>query len=105
MDKKAFETYWYLLNERHNIYNRKTNKEDWPWTENKVLQEYKFTNVFRELDKTTIPIMQELQRPYATRNLDLAFFNICLYRMFNWTPTYYETGGWCKQWGRKLGYI
>lgn len=96
MNKLAAQTYWYLLNERHNVYLRKEAGQPWPWSKDEILQQYKFTNVFRELDKTTKPIIKELKSNDSPASVE--FFNICLYRMFNWTPTYYETGGWCKRW-------
>lgn len=39
--------------ERHAIYLRREFGATRPWTEDAILNEYRFTNVFRELDKTT----------------------------------------------------
>jgi len=39
--------------ERHNIYLSRQAGKSWPWSENEYFNTYKFTNVFRELDKTT----------------------------------------------------
>lgn len=39
--------------ERHSIYLKRKAGMPRPWTKDPILHEYKFTNVFRELDKTT----------------------------------------------------
>ena len=48
------EGYFNFLNERHLIYLRKSRGEEYPWTPDPILQKYKFTNVFRENDRTTV---------------------------------------------------
>jgi hypothetical protein len=89
-----------FINERHNIYiNRFIKKLNKPWTDDKILQSYKFTNVFRQLDKGTIALQEMLknnkfnyknepQEFYKHKESALIFFNICWYRYFNW----YEHG-------------
>lgn len=39
---------------RHEIYLRKSAGEPWPWTNDDILMTFRFTNVYRELDKTTV---------------------------------------------------
>tara|TARA_R110002020_G_scaffold430424_1_gene640094 strand:+ start:697 stop:1536 length:840 start_codon:yes stop_codon:yes gene_type:complete len=48
------EQFFEFLNERHLISLRRGRGNVWPWTKDEILQEYKFTNVFRERDKTTV---------------------------------------------------
>jgi len=81
----------YWINERHHIYLRKLYNCPKPWTDDPILQQYKFTNAFRQLDKGTIALTNMLlQESYnkseihQTVKLDLIFFNICWYRYFNW---------------------
>ena len=77
--------FWYWMNERHSIYIKKCIlKEKWPWTKDKILQTYKFTNVFRQLDRVSL----ELANRKTDLEKDQLFFNIILFRMFNWPPTY-----------------
>jgi len=82
-----------FMNERHNIYVRKYYNCPKPWTEDEILQQYKFTNVFRQLDKGTVALQKMLNNKIAKSLLNLAtkqdqfaliFFNICWYRLFNW---------------------
>lgn len=85
-DKESPRLFWYFMNERHRIYMKyKVYKEPWPWTEDVILQTYKFTNIFRELDTGTIWLRENWLEPFADH--ETLFFNICLYRQFNWIPT------------------
>lgn len=70
----------YWINERHRIYELRRAGMRWPWTKNEVLQEFKFTNVFRELDKGTLALREMVKGITAP---DLLVFNIIWYRMFN----------------------
>ena len=86
MNEKMIERFFNWINERHMIYLRyKVDGDSWPWTEDKILQEYKFTNVFRELDTGTIWLRENWLEPFHDH--PKLFFNICLYRQFNWWPT------------------
>jgi hypothetical protein len=53
------------INERHAIYLRRAAGEPRPWTTDPVLNEYKFTNVFRELDRVTVWVREHIREPYA----------------------------------------
>lgn len=76
-----FELFWYWVNERHAIYLRRQAGEPWPWTNDPILQEYKFTNVFRELDRGTVWYRENIREPYADH--PRLFSNTCFYRQFN----------------------
>lgn len=82
---EATERFFNFMNERHAIYIDRKAGVPWPWTDDPILTEYKFTNVFRELDTGTVWLRENWREPYADHP-DL-FFNICLYRQFNWIPT------------------
>lgn len=55
IDQENMLLFWYYTWERQNVYHNRfvLNKKE-PWTKDKILREYKFTNVYRELDRTTI---------------------------------------------------
>ena len=62
--------------------NKDYYKQPKPWTNNRILQNYKFTNVRREHDKTTIYLLNMLEE-----HKDDCFFNkvlnIVVFRLFN----------------------
>ena len=89
VDIKDF-AYW--INERHRIYLRKEAGDKKPWTEDKILQQYKFTNAFRELDRGTVALHDMIDR--HDNDPALLFFNIVWYRLFNWYEhAYPKIGG------------
>lgn len=52
--KNPVDRFFAFARARHDIYLKRSAGKPWPWTADPVLSEYKFTNVFRELDRTTI---------------------------------------------------
>lgn len=92
------DLFWYWVCERHTIYLRsKVSKLPKPWTDDPIFQDYKFTNVFRQLDTGTIWLTEHFLKPHWMASLELLAFNICWYRMFNWVGTG-EKLGWRKDW-------
>jgi len=79
-----------FMNERHAIYLRRLRGDDWPWTYDEVLQAYKFTNVYRELDAGTVWCDNNIRKPY--RSHPELFFNLAAYRRYNWVYTARELG-------------
>lgn len=85
--------FWYWINERHRIYIRKTMGDPKPWTTDSILRDYKFTNVFRELDRGTVWLRENFIQPHWNDDPGLIVANVAWYRMFN----YWGTGeylGW-----------
>ena len=53
-EDEVWQDFVFWVNERHKIFERKHLRgEDPPWTEDPILQERHFCNVYRELDRTT----------------------------------------------------
>jgi len=83
------EAFWAFMNERHAIYERRrSGTHPWPWTEDKILQQYKFTNVYRELDRTTLWMRDNITRPiqrtyHGKPHLkEILLLNCAVFRMF-----------------------
>lgn len=93
-------SFWYFINERHRIYVRRKEGLPKPWTDDEILQTYKFTNVFRQLDRGTVWLTENFIAPHSDDDTALLFFNIAWYRLFNWTGTG-ELLGWQKVWRPK----
>lgn len=74
--------FFYWMYERQNIwYNRFVLKKKRPWTENKILDEYKFTNVYRELDRNTVWLIQNIiKQKTDPKNM---LWKIIVFRYFN----------------------
>jgi len=78
--------FWKYIAERYNIYLKRKKGLPPPWTEDRLLQQYKFTNVFRDLDPGTIYVQEKILPRCA--NLTEAVFNIIIYRLFNKISTF-----------------
>lgn len=89
---KNIQQFFDFADERHTVYLCKERGDEWPWTNDIILQTYKFTNVYRELDRGTVWYREHIREPYA-QDPEL-FFNTCVYRRHNWIGT-----------GEFLGYI
>lgn len=83
----------YWINERTSIYNKKEAGLPKPWTDDEILQQYKFTNAFRQLDRGTVVLHDMIdEKDVGLLNQELTFFNIVWYRLFNWHEHAYNCG-------------
>lgn len=81
---------WDWMSLRHSVYLKKAEGEAPPWTDDVVLNQYRFCNVFRELDTVTQWLREEWREPYSeSPHLWIA---VCLARQINWPPTLDEVG-------------
>lgn len=74
------EEYFRDARERHAVYLRRTAGRQKPWTEDAIMQNYRITNVFRELDKTTVHLRTHVRDPLKDHFLVLPA--TVLYRWF-----------------------
>lgn len=73
---------------RHQIYLNRAAGKPKPWTDDPILQQYKFTNVFRELDRHTVWVRENIREPYLDHP-DM-WFMCCMFRQIGWIPTIEE---------------
>lgn len=74
-----------FVEKRHRIWCAREAGRPRPWTQDLILQKYRFCNVYRELDTTTIWIRENWSRRYRT-DPDLWFAMVAA-RLVNWPPT------------------
>lgn len=76
------------MKERHFIYEARKEGLPKPWTKDPILRAWRFCNVYRELDKVTIWIAENIREPYADhRHL---WWGLCLARRINYLDTLAE---------------
>ena len=51
--QEIYDLYWYFAWERQNIFWKKLNGEEAPWTDDYILQQYKFCNSYRVNDRVS----------------------------------------------------
>jgi hypothetical protein len=81
---------WDWIAERHRIYLKKAAGEPPPWTQDEIMQKFRFCNVFRELDRVTVWLREAWREPYAEN--DNLWIAMCLARQINWPETLAEIG-------------
>ena len=69
----------------------------WPWSNDRILNEYKFTNVKREDDRTTRWMRSHWTGPHGNRPAGEIIFNCALFRYFG-TAEFAEALGWQETW-------
>jgi len=86
---EAYDTYWKFAFERQNVFFKrlKTNKE--PFTDDPILQEYKFTNVYRACDRTSQYLIKNvIYNNENRRSPDDILFRVLLFKLFNKIETW-----------------
>lgn len=63
-EREEFERYVYLIQERESIRLKKEAGEPKPWTEDEILQIYRFTNIRRMDDKVSLWLLNNWYEPY-----------------------------------------
>jgi len=92
--QENLDLFYRFVNKRHNIYIRRfIKKKPPPWTKDKILQEYKFTNVYRKLDRSSkwmIANIIENDRDFP--KLSQKVWGCIFYRINNNVETFEEIG-------------
>lgn len=95
--------FWRFVAERHQVFLRRVvQKQPPPWTDDPILQTVAFTNIYRDLDRTTRVLAQSLPPDASLEDL---LFNTIKFRFFTWSPTYHALGGFrpVAEWPRVNG--
>lgn len=88
-----------FMKERHNIYLRRQRGEPKPWTKDFILQQYKFCNIYRELDTVSIWIRENWRLQYRVSNF--IWFVMAVARYINWPETLTEISDPLYPWNAK----
>jgi len=84
----AYDTYWEFAAKRHASFLARYNNRPEPWTDDPILQEYKFCNVFRALDRVSQYMIREVCYSSEPRTAADALFQIVAFRMFSRIETW-----------------
>ena len=83
--EEKLHTFIYWIYERHRIFLKKELGDPRPWTLDPILDEYRFTNPFRENDKTTVWFRENMRKPLS--NQDSVLMATIIFRWFNLIET------------------
>ncbi len=83
----VFDTYWKFAAERQAVFLRRLQHQPPPWTDDAILQKFKFTNAYRILDR----VSQYLVRNVIYKGVQTqqeVFFRTILFKLFNKIDTW-----------------
>lgn len=73
---EMMDTFWWWIIERQKIWHKRTvQRLPQPWTDDKILQHFSFTNAFRELDKGTIHYINHVLGNYPEHPTEIDIKN------------------------------
>lgn len=84
----VYNLYWYFAYERQNIFYKKLNGEQSPWTDDKILQEYKFCNSYRVNDRVSQYLLKNVIYNGKKYTKEDMLFRIILFKLFNLESTW-----------------
>ena len=89
MKSELYDTYWRFAAERQAIYFRRLVDPVGPWTDDPILNEYRFTNVYRAADRVSQYLIRNIQYdPERLATPAEVFFRTILFKMFNRIETW-----------------
>lgn len=86
---KVFKTYWAFAAERQRIYYRRLKEASGPWSGDRILNQYRFTNCFRVSDRVSQYLIRQVQYGgEATWGPEDLFARTLLFKIFNKIETW-----------------
>ena len=86
---EVFKTYWVFAAERQNVYFNRLESKPKPWSQDKILNRYRFTNAYRAADRVSQYLIKEIQySPERSTRPDEVFFRTILFKIFNKADTW-----------------
>ncbi|MGB1697350.1 MAG: nucleotide kinase domain-containing protein [Thermoplasmatota archaeon] len=97
--KNVENLYWYFASERQKIFNARAENLRGPWTEDPILQQYKFCNVFRASDRVSQYMIRDVCYDEYD-SIEDQVFNTLAFRFFSkpetWNKLKAKLGGQIK---------
>ncbi|MDF1811537.1 MAG: putative DNA base hypermodification protein [Verrucomicrobiales bacterium] len=85
----AYDTYWKFAAERQNIFFKRLKGAAAPWTDDEILQSYRFTNTYRVSDRVSQYLISNVIQRADLPDTDFeVFFRIILFKTFNKIDTW-----------------
>lgn len=83
----VFQTYWRFAAERQAIFFRRLKGNPWPWTDDPILSQNKFTNAYRASDRVSQYLIRRVIYEGGQEPEEI-FFRILLFKLFNRIETW-----------------
>ena len=86
--QEVYDLYWYFAYERQNIFLKKLNGQNAPWTNDEILKTYKFCNSYRVNDRVSQYLLKNVIYNGKEYNNTDMIFRIILFKLFNKESTW-----------------
>lgn len=85
----VFDAYWKFAAERQKVFFNRFKNRPRPWTDDHVINTYKFTNAYRASDRVSQYLIRNViyNRKYSSNSAEV-FFRIMLFKLFNKIETW-----------------
>lgn len=90
MNNEMIRQYWAFACERQNIFYKKIESKEGPYTQDPVLQTYKFCNAYRVLDRVSQFLLSEVIYSKQNFGSEDTAFRILFFKIFNLPKTWLE---------------
>jgi hypothetical protein len=84
---KAYDYYWSFAKKRQDIFYSRINGQLYPWTDDRILNTYKFTNTYRASDRVSQYLIKNVIYSGCSSTKEV-FFRIILFKLFNKIETW-----------------
>jgi alpha-glutamyl/putrescinyl thymine pyrophosphorylase clade 1 len=85
---RIYDLYWYFAAERQQVFQHRLAEEPGPWTDDPILREYKFCNVYRAADRVSQYMIRDVCYHHEPCTDDDRLFQIVAFRTFSKTATW-----------------
>ena len=86
---EAYDAWWWFAYERQRIYYRRLDGKPAPWTMDRTLTRYRFTNAYRAADRVSQYLIRDvIYRDDLPQDPDEVVFRILLFKLFNRVETW-----------------
>ncbi len=83
-----YDLYWYFASERHRMFEDRVAGKPGPWTDDLILREFKFCNVFRAADRVSQYMIRDVCYHDEPCTAEDRLFQITAFRTFSKTVTW-----------------
>jgi len=83
-----YNMYWIFAARRHAAFERRVSGDPWPWTDDPILQQFKFCNVFRAADRISQYLIRQVAYREPFDSIEDRLFQIVAFRTFSSSDTW-----------------
>ena len=86
--REVYDLYWYFASERQRIFERRVAGNAEPWTDDPILQAFKFCNVFRATDRVSQFLIRSVAYSNECSSPADRIFQVVAFRLFSRIETW-----------------